>query len=213
MRVILVAGTHAFREGKTDWWQPGSPFAIYLKRHGLAVVGTGPEERPYVWSTDLGGMGLGRGDLQGWRAAGLNLYAYAVPPLCPDARIPSRDLAIVCHSHGLQPVLYACAEGLKIGKLVSIGSPVRRDMADVAEAARPNIRSWVHLHGDHQDRWQWFGSLFDGHWGIVRQHPLANVNRGYPVGHGNLVRDPEWFGVVLSAITWPLMPSLVRRHP
>jgi hypothetical protein len=92
-------------------------------------------------------------------------------------------------------VLYACADhDLKVGTLISVGSPVRKDMMCVAKRARGNIGTWIHVHSDGSDRWQWFGELFDGHFGIVREHPLADRNDSVPgVGHGNLLRQPQHF--------------------
>jgi len=201
MSVVLVAGTHSWDPKDPDWHSPGSPFVQFLMSRGVfPVFGQqtsehgGIELRPFVWSTDLGGVSFGDGDLRVWLAAGLNLYSYIVPPLCPERRLPVDRTNIIAHSHGLQVVLVACRAGLKINTLISVGSPIRKDMDSTAKAARPNIKTWVHIHSDGSDRWQVFGSLFDGRLGIVRKHPLADINEFVPkVGHTDLLRDPDQF--------------------
>lgn len=41
---------------------------------------------------------------------------------------------------------------------------------------------------------QWFGELFDGHFGIVRNHPLADANEKVPgVGHTGVLNEPANF--------------------
>lgn len=197
--VILVPGTHSWRGDESrDWYSPGSPFMKYLTGLGIALVNA---ERPFVWSTDLGGLGFGAGDLSVWKAAGLNLYAYVVPPRCPDQRLPAAETTIISHSHGLQVVLCACAEGLKVDTFIDVAGPVRQDMMPLAEAARPNIRRWIHVHAGHRDKWQWFGTFGDGFFGIVRQHPLADEN--VPVlkaDHGDVLRNPIYFPIIGSCL-------------
>jgi hypothetical protein len=140
MKVALVAGTHGYRglQAPDQWWWPTSPLAQMLEDEGHEIVGL---ERPFVWTTNVNGIG-GKVHHVDWRCGGESFYTYCVPPLCPDQRVRPTDLAVVCHSHGLQPVLYAAEAGLKIECLISVSSPVRKDMADVARAARPNIKRW-----------------------------------------------------------------------
>jgi hypothetical protein len=192
-RVILVAGTHSWDgDGRIDWYMPSSNFASYLATQGVQpVFGDG---HPFTWSTRLGGVGFGSSDLVEWHAAGVNLLNYIVPPLCPEKRIPAVETNLIVHSHGLQVALFACASGLQVNTLISVGSPVRKDMETIARAARPNITRWLHLHSDGSDRWQWIGELFDGRFGIVRKNPLADANDFVSkVGHSDLLRNPEHF--------------------
>lgn len=196
MRTVLVSGTHGWR-GTNDrsWYSQGSPFVTFLQQQGVDVVFT-PEGQPFIWSTDLGGVGFGKDDHAVWSSAGMNLFWYCVPPLCPEKRIPPNELAVITHSHGLQVALYAAAAGLKIRVLIDVSGPVRKDMRSVAKKARPNIYFWDHVHSDASDRWQWIGSMFDGHLGIVRQHPLADVNTMIPhAGHTGTLEQPELFKV------------------
>jgi hypothetical protein len=210
-RAVLVAGTHAWRDiTSRDWYSPGSWFALELERLGVSpvfapdVFGSG-RRVGFVWSTDVGGVGFGSGDLAVWQAAGIQLFWWCVPPWCPEARIPPDELLVIAHSHGVQPALWAFALGLR-GRLLSIGSPIRKDMLPIAERARPNIARWVHVHSDGSDNWQWLGALFDGRIGVYRQHPLADVNRLIPkVGHSEILRDPTQFHhwPTILADVWP----------
>ncbi len=198
MPVILIAGTGSWKPGVTDWFTPGSPFSKFLIANGVFPVfgerTDASKYRPFTWSTDLGGVGFGSNDLRVWEAAGENLYDYVVPPMVPEYQIAGKDTNLIAHSHGLQVALFACAAGLKVNTLISVGSPIREDMAATAKAARLNIKTWIHIHSDNSDRWQWFGELFDGHFGIVRESPLADKNdfvKG--VGHSELLRDEKQF--------------------
>lgn len=193
-QTILVAGTHGWRnDGTVQWFSPGSPFASFLAANGAHPF-FAPGPLPFIWSTDLGGVGVGDGDLVVWAGAGANLYWFCVPPVAPQRRIPGAELNIIAHSHGLQVVLYAASFGLKINHLISVCSPVRQDVMGVAKKARPNIAHWRHLHSDRSDWWQWFGSLFDGDLRLPRAHPLADVNETIPaVGHTGLLDKPDYF--------------------
>jgi hypothetical protein len=198
-QVILVPGTHAWDGTRQDWYSPGQPFHDFIptvEDHELVC----PDE-PFVWSSRLGGVGFGSGDLVVYRAAGMNLYHYAVPPRCPDERIPPAQLVIISHSHGLQPVLFAAKHGLKIDLFIDICGPVRQDMLAVARDAKPNIRRWVHIHAGRRDRWQWYGTLFDGKWGIVRKHPSAHENLSVPeADHGEITRDPRYHALIRGVL-------------
>lgn len=186
---LAVNGTHENRTPEGHWSHPESPISQYLERYGLLNIAHSAM-LPFDWSDDLN-FTAGHPD---WIAAGASLNYYLVPPLRPEYAWPSAETVLVTHSHGLQPALYAARMGLKIDRLLSIAGPVRKDMMEVARLARPNIRRWMHVYSDATDRWQWLGELFDGHFGIVRKHALADENvevKG--VGHGGLIRDPKQF--------------------
>lgn len=200
-RFLPVAGTHGWRgQPVGGWWQQGSPWLRYMREQGFAPYAP---DRPFIWTTHLDGIWpfSGRACAQHltWQAAGDNLYAYLVPPLHGgDANgVAPRPIEtrLVVHSHAAQVVAYACARGLKVRRLITVGSPVREDMTSVWAAARPHIDRWVHVHSDHSDRWQWLGTIGDGVFGIVRRMPLADRNvsiRG--VGHTGILTEPEAFG-------------------
>lgn len=193
-KVVCVAGTHDWSSDETTsrWYRRGSPFVTLLSRSTEPVFT--PEGSPFTWSTDLGGVGFGKSDLNVWDAAGQNLFWYCVPPRCPERRIPGAELTIITHSHGLQPVLFACGQyGLKVNRLISVTGPVRGDMEAMARLARPNITLWQHLYAK-RDFWQLVGGLFDGHLGFHQKHPLADENHFVEgTNHSQLLRDADRF--------------------
>lgn len=178
------------------WWLPGSAWAAHMQALGWDPLVVQAADA-FWWSTDVNGTLVRRGHAD-WKAGGVALRYYFRPPLYvtgPDF-VPLDARTLVAHSHGLQVVLYACgAYGLKIDTLISVCSPVRGDMRRVADAARPHIRRWVHLYDPGwADRMQVLGALFDGHWGVSRTHPLADVNLRVRGGHSGVLRDPACFG-------------------
>lgn len=161
--LISVPGTWAAaRDGQ--WADPCGGFAAYLRGFGLVpwlhpVTGT-----PYEWSGDINGTWWQRPARKhaDWIAAGKALRWYVCDHL------PAADTRILAHSHGLQCVLYACAGGLKVAVLVTVGSPIREDMRETVRAARPNIGYWLHIRAESGDWMQWFGQLFDGRISVGR---------------------------------------------
>lgn len=212
---LAIPGTWGWN-GKSDgqWYDLASPWSAYMRSQGFEHL-RGPDRRPFVWTTDINGAQFWRRwfgrkpDVNDWQAAGCNLYAWLVPPLAPDRCQPAEATHLIAHSHGLQVVLFACADGLKVNTLISIGSPVRVDMLEVAKRARPNIGFWLHIHSDGSDRMQWFGELGDGAFTIKRNHPFADQNNMYPgVGHSGVLNDPRLFSEI-----WPGPLDLIRsRH-
>ncbi len=189
MKAVLIAGTHGYKAtdaaNAKEWWWPTGAFAReVLAPAGIEVVA--PAGRAFLWPTGIDG--LNENNLQ-WRAAGINLFAYCVPPLAPSQRIPSSELVVFAHSHAGQVAAYAFAEGLK-GTLVTIGTPVRRDMEPVWKLARWNIRRHLHLYST-RDWWQVFGAVWDGAIGVRRTFPTPTRNERMPKGHGNILRDRE----------------------
>lgn len=197
-RALLVQGTWGWgHSNDRQWWQAGSDFALFLNRWDIGLIGGA---RPFIWSTSVDGIGwlFKRPTVKHltWQNAGYCLEQYIRPPLLAafDDYIPLAERNLVGHSHALQVIAYACAGGLKINRLITLGSPIREDMADVYKAARPNIGAWLHVHSDGSDRIQWFGELFDGHLGIVRAAPLADRNvRIDKVSHSKLLNDAGEF--------------------
>lgn len=195
---LPVQGTWGWGRSSTlRWWQVGSPFTRFMAGHGLELLCAAD---PFVWTSNLDGLKPWQDKHREWLCAGINLRQHLKPPLySADDYVPYERRNLIVHSHALQVALYAAAgaEGvprLRIHRLISIGSPVRDDMRAVAERARPNIGEWLHVASDSSDRTQWFGTLFDGTLGIVRKHPLADLNVIIPkVGHSGILEDPTHF--------------------
>lgn len=195
---LPISGTHGYRGSITsaDWFHHESAFAAFLGARGFAHL---CPERPFTWTTDLNGhrfwrRWLGRKSTSvDWLVGGINLYAYLQPPL-GSAVVPLERANLIAHSHGLQVVLFACSMGLKIRRLVSVGSPVRADLDATAVKAKANIEQWIHVYSDRSDRFQWLGTIGDGVFGITRQHPHAHINICVPgVAHTRLLNDAKTF--------------------
>jgi hypothetical protein len=192
MHPILVAGTGSWKDqNDQDWYCPGHFFGQFLTAQGCGPTYDGNgTPKPFVWSTDLAGIPFITND-KDWAAGGAAL-AYFIKS---QRQCPAEETALIVHSHGLQVAAYAAAEhGLKARVLISMGSPIRKDMAARYATLRSQVGYWLHVHSDGSDRFQWFGELFDGHLGIVRTTPLADRNDFVPkVGHSELLRDPQQY--------------------
>lgn len=196
--IIPILGTWGWDD--TDsmrWWKRQSPFVTFLGTHGIELVAGG--EDPYIWDGELDGIPTRRGrNLLVWKANGLGFRRYCKPG--PQGSedgahyIPYENRRVIAHSHGGNVALCAAAAGLRIHTLVTVSMPVRDDMMAIARAALPNIGVWWHVASDRSDAVQWLGELFDGAFGIVREHPLAHKNvRVKAVGHSRLLEDPAVF--------------------
>jgi pimeloyl-ACP methyl ester carboxylesterase len=182
--VIGVAGTWAW---KSPWWQDGSDFWEYMRQHKVLPVRL-DDKHPYRWSTELGGSWKfwekRRGD---WEAAGDSLYYYA-----KAMRLP--EIVIICHSHGGQAAFYAAALGLQIDRLITVATPVRNDMQDVINLARPNIKQWLQVCDSKTDKVAWWGSFGDRKFGNSREFAQADRNLKIDgIGHSGLLSDKDKF--------------------
>lgn len=188
---LPVPGTWGEQRAGVQWFQIGSPLDKFLDARGLVNL-CANAVTPYSWSTSLD---FTTGDHYDWAAGGQALFYYLVPQFDPTQQpFPPSETVIISHSHGLQVVAYACALGLKVDRFIDVCGPVRADMMETYRKARSNIRQWLHVYSDWRDHMQWFGELFDGQFGIVRKHPLADVNVGIPkVGHSGLLYDASYF--------------------
>lgn len=193
---IPVFGTWG-RDGK-QWWQDGSYLLAFMKDHGLIPV-RDEDNKPFKWSGDLNGqwgwikyLGLGRflrdAGHSDWRACGDALSYFM------DSSVPYEARNLLVHSHGLQGTMYCCAEGKKIRRLVSMGSPFRKDMGKIIEQARPNIGEWVHVMDAHWDKMGQLGEFGDGQISFNREHPAADLNVKFDgVGHSDMLNNPMFF--------------------
>ena len=185
--VVLIPGTHD--EDRAAWWRYDSPFASALRAHGHALV-DGAD--PFIWSTDLNGTlwdDLWGRSHRDWHAAGHALLWYAhlkEPPHLLTGKI--QPVSVIAFSHGGQAALYAAYYGLVVQTLITVATPVRRDMRMTASLARPNIAFWVNLFTDGTDLWQILGSR-----SFRRRMPLADQNLYEEgVGHRGLLDADLW---------------------
>ena len=167
---IPVHGTWAIDEKHTAWWKPTGPFALYAKRNNVLQWENLP---PFVWSSDISGFSYnlqsGNRKHTDWRAGGWSLYYYL-------SHVPLESRNLVIHSHGLQVVLYCASFGLEINNMISVCSPIRSDMNEVAETAKFRIRNWLHLY-DNKDWIQFIGQFGDGQFFGSRKSKHATVNQ------------------------------------
>lgn len=211
-----VHGTWGWPATSGDWWQADSPLSWFLMRHGLAPM------RPkdlFSWSGDVDGwlrwpFGANRSHCD-WQAGGKALRWYLRDGRSRRNYVRVTDRRVIAHSHGLQVVLYACSEGLRVDRLLSVTGPIRDDMAEIAARARPNIRRWVHVHTDAKDRMQVYGAMFDGVWGIHRKAIWGSVHADEHIEipgirHSGLLNDPALFHWWADA---GLLPFLTEAPP
>ena len=198
LRYLPIQGTDSWSWGvKGEWWQAGSPFTQFMTSEGFEILNP---DRPFLWSTDLNGhkgwlrwFRKQNTDHKDWQAGGASLLYY-LDGGAKDCGIPYVDRNVIAHSHGLQVVLYACSMGLRVRRLISVGSPIRHDMSTLMAQASKQIGFWLHLHDTSDDGIQIAGEFGDGRIGRARVCPFAHMNIGFEeVGHSKLLRDPSRF--------------------
>lgn len=190
--IVLIEGTW----GGDDWAAVGSPFRKMLAREGFGIA---PE---FVWSENVSGLPrfitLASRKHSDWKAGG---YAFA---------LFARDYAganVIAHSHGGPVVAYGCAKyGAKVHRLITVGTPPRRDMDKVWFEAKQNIGYWAHVTDTGGDFMQFLGGLFDLHIGrlTVQEHADRNIPLD-DIGHSGLFRDPNKFH------HWPKLLAFFRQ--
>ena len=207
--LIVVPGTWSWPPSDDAWYEPTSPFSGYLATRGRTIA-RGHGGRPFVWSTRATGYQiwdrlLGRQtQMQAdWAAAATNLYAWVVPPLAPESRLPPHQTTILTHSHGIQVALLAAAQGLKIHTLIDIGGPVRKDIHDqLTPEVRANIGYWWHFRGG-EDWWQRIGQLGDGTLRTPKIVQQANVVQRVPkAGHNRVLNDSAWMPLLDGVLSY-----------
>jgi hypothetical protein len=134
------------------------------------------------WSCDVDGLPnpLDNGNSD-WVAGGYAL-GYKLE------QMPYEQRNILCHSHGLGPVLYqATIYGIPVRRVLSVCSPPRKEFRDMAKDARLKIGRWRHIYSNSWDFWARAGQAFDGSWGWERNIPGAHENVGEPsIGHSGI---------------------------
>lgn len=181
---IPVHGTWGLDDGELAWWKPKSEFAKYATQFNMYQV----SGHPFIWTSDLTGVTynlLSRHQKNAdWYAGGWALIYY-----CGTLAIHNRN--IIAHSHGLQVVLYACANGLMINNLISVCSPIRADLNEITQIARPRISRWKHIY-DSSDRIQWWGQFGDGRLFGSRESLYADENeRVRGISHSDILHDKD----------------------
>lgn len=183
MIVVGVPGTWAW---KSAWWQDGSPFWRYMQTHDVYPARI--NGLPFRWSTDLGNSWkFWEGRRSQWEAGGDALAYYL------DA-LPEQHRVVLAHSHGGQCAAVCAALGVKIDRLITVGTPVRDDMAGAWRLGRLSIRQWTHVMDSEGDHVAWWGAFGDRKLGNRRHFDLADANvKIAGIGHSGLLSDPTQF--------------------
>lgn len=166
VKFTAVHGTHG---RKAPWVQRDSGLMKLFAT--LNITPLYPDD-PFVWSGDVNGLQFwrnwipGGGDRGDWEVGG-NALRWRLKG-CPYI-----DSGLIVHSHGLWPAIEACAQGLQVPWMISVGSPVRADMEGRIQTALPNIGAWLHIYDPRFDWWGTLGSLGDGRWNWNRAQRFA----------------------------------------
>jgi hypothetical protein len=212
---LAVAGTHGWQD---EWPVPGSPFfqaAAAVNIKPVQVRGEG-----FRWTGNLAGVGDGwwsrlrraLGDTQfpdhlDWEASG-EAFGYYVGGVGYLRR------NVIAHSHGGNVVFYGVADGKHpIRTLVTVGTPVRGDMAAVYAKARPCIGFHLHICDKKWDLWGSLGQAGDAQIRIERTFPedaaaapdLQIQLEG--IGHTKVLTDPEHIEKWHARGWWDLLRS------
>ena len=136
MIVVPVGGTWSQEAGAHDWWRPASVWVANLRNAGLSLLDAA---EPFQWSAALA-IDAGQDPL--WRTSGLALKWYCQA----KTMMRTEELTVVAHSHGGNVLAFALAAGLRLRRALTVGMPVRQDMAGIYAAARPNVDQWTQLY-------------------------------------------------------------------
>lgn len=188
---VPVAGTHDWAPGTaaTRWWQAASPFTQMMRRLGLDRAG---QEWPF-WSTALAGtVFAGRTRRVWWHGA------YVLATFLKT--LPLEDRNLIALSHGGQVAAIAASRLVPVRTLVTVCTPVRRDLDDVYRVVQAR---WLHLYCvGWSNRLQFLGQRVRLRW----QMPAPAVNKRLKqIGHSDLLRDPDEFEDVYREVIAPFL--------
>ena len=199
--LILVPGTWGGQKG--DWTSEGSPFRTFVEARDFECLNF------QGWSGDVDGVPLigENGSHADWIAGGYGL-AYFLKT------IPYYKRNIFAHSHGGQVVAYCCAKTkTPIRRLLTIATPVRKDMFTIYKEAKLYMGYWTHVRSKGWDLMQRLGEAFDGHWGWTRNMPDANVNVTIPgISHSKLLHDVKYIPLLETDGFLDLIKNPIRKQ-
>jgi|TARA_Y100000310_G_C20645096_1_gene796091 hypothetical protein len=175
VKYLPLAGT--WRAVEDRWCRPGSPFDQIAAQHQLERVGR--ELR--FWSTALSGTRFCGSKHLAWQFGGEQVVDYTEDEDMGD------ELIIIAHSHGGQVAAYALANDATCDTLITVDTPIRRDMEEVWRAGTPNRRRHLHLYGTGWgSRMRIFGQRR-----FKREMPWATKNLRIDGGHSGILADAE----------------------
>lgn len=180
-RYMPISGTHEKR--KKSWVNKGSMFDRFMTAFGFARLA---EHGLRFWSGALAGTFFaGRGH-RVWKFGGRTVYAF-LEKLTPEERA---KLVIVAHSHGGTVLAYALAMRplLKVGAIVTVGTPVRKDMDDVWALAKEATDLHIQIYSVGVGSFmRWVGQRGR----LRREMPWADVRWTVKGGHSGVLRKKK----------------------
>ena len=150
----------------------------------LAESGHKFPPEPFRWTTKLDGI---LGENSEWARGGMALTWFC------HKHSGGQRVNLIAHSHGGQVAAYALSVGLRVNALITVATPVRRDMLQAWETGTKNLRRWSHIHSDGADWWQWLGARLSGWLIAPREMPAPAENIYEPGrGHSELLNPTLW---------------------
>lgn len=182
--VIPVHGTWGLKD-KSPWWKLNSNFEKFCRINNIFFYGG---HDSFVWSGRIDGFNFGFKDNHyDWLTAGLSLKYYL-------KEVPYDDRNLILHSHAWPVFLYS---GAKVRNVITVGSPMRGDILNLAINARDSKLFNYHLHIYDMlfDRIAFLGQIGDGRWFGSRHCDTATDNKKLKgIGHTKILTDPEHIG-------------------
>ena len=177
--LLLIHGTWG---RDSEWFRADSPFIKGAIRRGFEIF----DAEPWLWS---GRLEVAKNDE--WVNEGRHLTYYCAA-LHPDV-----EVSIIAHSHGGQLAALAIARGgLRVKHLVTVATPIRKDMEEFYRAIPTRISgTWLHIYGDWWKDWmQKLGEFGDGYLGWYRKMPHAANIHAKGTNHSSTLQDDgAWF--------------------
>lgn len=226
IRILPIGGTWwlknqkaADKKGLRQWLNVGSYLHRFILAMGFDWLRGEDGETFFEWTGRINGAEFWRRwwpfrlwsapDFDDWFVAGDNLYSALVPRWKKALAYPGPLLHMLGHSHAINPIMVACAKGLRVNVLVTFCSPVRHDpeLAEIYTQARKNIGYWIHFYSDDDDKIQIVGEVGDGVVDMSRTIPMADRNVYIPGGHSCGLNDPRLFKFLM-----PAFEEIKKRH-
>ena len=179
---IIVHGTFA---ATSTWWQPGSNFWSHINNFTQNVYSG---SNPFYWT--------GNNNHKDRVIGSQNLISWC-------KKHPFKEIDIIAHSHGGNVCMYASSLGLKIRKLILLGTPIRLEyLPDLKNIKKiHNIFSTgdlVQKPGTFPNRRSEGRTLADSL--TIFNHRAENNGKGNNPGHSELHESATWNASNLNGV-------------
>lgn len=189
--IIPIHGTWGLFDTKA-WWKKGSPFNLFCEENNI-FYRFNEDDEPFYYSGDVDGidwrailtLGLYKDKHTDWLAGSLSFRNYV-------RNIPLEHRNVIIHSHGLQVIAYS---GVALNNIITVGSPIRKDMLNQYKLLKSKCRSWKHIYDNKWDRMAFLGQFGDGRWFGSRNCSIDGVDncRTKGISHSNILRNEKYF--------------------